>query len=156
MYIPYVSETMGRPVVPGGAGGAMASPDFGRSVNPISTMERGRLYPPNNTGTPWFSDLPTALQWILQQPLILRSHVWVSISFLLFHWQDFLKHVKKMLENCRSSKYLSHTMVQLNNIGRCLNFVSFYSIEPRKFDCHIKQWSKRGSMEQSRKLHPCT
>ena len=26
-----------RPVVPGGAGGAMAPPDFGRSVNPIST-----------------------------------------------------------------------------------------------------------------------
>ena len=25
-----------RPVVPGGAGGAMASPDFGKSVNPIS------------------------------------------------------------------------------------------------------------------------
>ena len=26
-----------RPVVPGGAGGAMAPPDFDRSVNPIST-----------------------------------------------------------------------------------------------------------------------
>ena len=35
-----------RGVVPGGAGGAMAPPDFGRSVNPIST--RGdRLCPPN-------------------------------------------------------------------------------------------------------------
>ena len=33
-------------VVPRGAGGAMALPDFGRSVNPIST--RGdRLWPPN-------------------------------------------------------------------------------------------------------------
>ena len=49
-----------RPVVPGGAGGAMAPPDFGRSVNPIST-KGGRLCPPNNTGTPGFSDLPTAL-----------------------------------------------------------------------------------------------
>ena len=38
----------------------MASPDFDRSVNPIST-EGGRLCPPNNTGTPGFSDLPTAL-----------------------------------------------------------------------------------------------
>ena len=38
----------------------MAPPDFGRSVNPISA--RGaRLCPPNNTGTPRFSDLPTAL-----------------------------------------------------------------------------------------------
>ena len=40
-----------------GAGGA---PIFGRSVNPIST--RGsREYPPNNTGTPGFSDLATGL-----------------------------------------------------------------------------------------------
>ena len=37
-----------RPVVPGGAGGAMAPPNFGRSVNPIST-KGGRLCPPNNT-----------------------------------------------------------------------------------------------------------
>ena len=50
-----------RPVVPGGAGGAMASPYFGRSLNPISTRG-GSLCPPNNTGTPGFSDLPTALQ----------------------------------------------------------------------------------------------
>ena len=34
--------------------------DFGRSVNPIST-KGGRLCPPYNTGTPGFSDLPTAL-----------------------------------------------------------------------------------------------
>ena len=51
---------MYRPVVPGGAGGAMALPNFGRSVNPIST-KGDRLYPPNNTGAPGFSDLPTAL-----------------------------------------------------------------------------------------------
>ena len=38
-----------------GAGGAI-----GRSVNPISTRV-GRLCPPNNTGTPGFSDLPPAL-----------------------------------------------------------------------------------------------
>ena len=49
-----------RSVVPGDAGGAIAPPDFGRSVNPISTM-RGRLCPPNNTGTPGLSGLPTAL-----------------------------------------------------------------------------------------------
>ena len=36
---------MCRGVVPGGAGGGMAPPDFGRSVNPISTR-RGRLCPP--------------------------------------------------------------------------------------------------------------
>ena len=49
-----------RPVVPWGAGGAMALPEFGRSVNLIST-KGGRLCPPNNTGTPGFSDLPTAM-----------------------------------------------------------------------------------------------
>ena len=31
-----------RPVVPGGAGGTMAPPDFGRLVNPVST-KGGRL-----------------------------------------------------------------------------------------------------------------
>ena len=46
---------------PGVAGGATASPDFGRSVDPIST-KGGRLCPANNTGTPGFSDLPTALR----------------------------------------------------------------------------------------------
>ena len=49
-----------RGVVPGGDGSAMAPPDLGRSVNPIS-IRGGRLRPPNNTGTPEFSDLPTAL-----------------------------------------------------------------------------------------------
>ena len=60
------SEYNTRPVVvPGGAGGAMASPDFARSVNPIST-KGDRLCPPNNTGTPGFSDLPTALSIIVK------------------------------------------------------------------------------------------
>ena len=50
-----------RGVVPRGAGGAtMAPPDFGRSVNPIST--RGdRLCPRTTTGTLGFSDLSTTL-----------------------------------------------------------------------------------------------
>ena len=52
---------MFRPVVPEGAGDAMAPPDFGRTVKPIST-KGGRLCTPNNTGTPGFSDLPTALR----------------------------------------------------------------------------------------------
>ena len=38
----------------------MAPPGFGRSVFPNSTRV-GKLCPPNNTGTPGFSDLPTAL-----------------------------------------------------------------------------------------------
>ena len=39
----------------------MAPTDFDRLVNLIST-KGGRLYPPNNTGIPGFSDLPTALK----------------------------------------------------------------------------------------------
>ena len=49
-----------RPVVPGCAGCAIAHPYFGRSVNPISI--RGTAYADLiTTGTPGFSDLPTAL-----------------------------------------------------------------------------------------------
>ena len=49
-----------RGVIPGGARGAMAPQDFDRSVNPIST--RGADYAHLiTTGTPEFSDLPTAL-----------------------------------------------------------------------------------------------
>ena len=50
-----------RPFVPGGAVGAMVPPDFGRSVSPIST-KGGKLCPPNNTGIPRFSGLPTDLE----------------------------------------------------------------------------------------------
>ena len=56
----YISSMYYRGVVPGGAGGAMALPDFGRSVNPMST--RGTDYAHLiTTGTPGFSDFPTAL-----------------------------------------------------------------------------------------------
>ena len=54
---PLEIEMDGRPVVPGGA----MAPD--RSVNPIST-KGGRLCPPNNTGTPGFSDIPTILDGV--------------------------------------------------------------------------------------------
>ena len=67
-----------RSVVPGGAGGAMASPDFGRSVNPIST-KGGRLCPQNNTGTPRFSDLPTALYFHADLP---------SVPFFTVSWKS--------------------------------------------------------------------
>ena len=58
MAMPMPLNAFSRGVVPGGAGGAMAPPDFGRSVKPT---KGGRLCPPNNTGTHGFSDLPTAL-----------------------------------------------------------------------------------------------
>ena len=53
-------DLLTRGVVPGGAGGATTPPDFGRSVNPNST--KGTDYAHLiTTGTPRFSDLPTAL-----------------------------------------------------------------------------------------------
>ena len=42
----YIKLAISRPVVPGCAGCAMAHPDFGRSVNPISPKS-DRLRPPN-------------------------------------------------------------------------------------------------------------
>ena len=45
-----------KPIIPGGAGGAMVPPHFSRS----NSTKGGRLCPPNNNGTPGFSDLPTA------------------------------------------------------------------------------------------------
>ena len=66
----------GRGVVLGGAGGFMAPPDFGRSVNPIST--RGTDFALLiTTGTPGFSDLLTALTYVInsQKPDIRLSHM---------------------------------------------------------------------------------
>ena len=50
-------------VVPGGAGGAMAHPDFGRSVNPTYFNQGGGTDYVHllTTGTPRFSNLPSAL-----------------------------------------------------------------------------------------------
>ena len=50
-----------RGVVPGDSGGALAPPDFGRLVKPISTRGKDNAHL-ISTGTPGFSDLPTALQ----------------------------------------------------------------------------------------------
>ena len=41
-----------RGFVPGGGGGAMAPPYFGREVKSFSTRGEGSLYPQNNTGPP--------------------------------------------------------------------------------------------------------
>ena len=57
-----------RAVVSGDAGGALAPLKFGSYVNPIPTRG-GRLCPPNKTGTPGNSDLPTALLSTLAEVL---------------------------------------------------------------------------------------
>ena len=54
------TETIPRPVASGGAGGALAPPVFGQSVNPIST--RGADYAHHSTTSPpGFSNLATGL-----------------------------------------------------------------------------------------------
>ena len=47
---------------PGGAEGSMATPDFGRSVNPISTKRRDYAHL-ITTGTPGFPELLTVLKY---------------------------------------------------------------------------------------------
>ena len=56
-----------RPVGAGGAGGTMASPDFGRLVNPVSARGGGQIMPTILLPSPGFSDLPTALYMVSTQ-----------------------------------------------------------------------------------------
>ena len=49
-------------VVPGGAGDAMTPPEFGRSVNPISTRRTDYAHL-ITTGTPGFPELLTVLKY---------------------------------------------------------------------------------------------
>ena len=59
-YVPTTIYTRARPVASGGAGGAIVSPVFGQTVNPIST--RGADYAHHSTTSPpGFSDIATAL-----------------------------------------------------------------------------------------------
>ena len=85
-----------RGVVPGGAGGAMAPPDFGRSVNSIST--RGdRLCPPNYYLHPRIfipSDGPVLLK---------RGAVWSVLFCLLLKFRYFEK--RRLQEFDPSSTY---------------------------------------------------
>jgi hypothetical protein len=81
-----------RGVVSGGAEGAMALPDFGRSVNPISTKGEGANYAkPNDTGTSGFSELPSALIYTL------RNHQKLSRATKLMTVQMII--AEKWLDN---------------------------------------------------------
>ena len=71
---PYKIRTTGkgRPVVPVGAGDAMAPPDFGRSVNTISTRGWGQIMP--TTLLP----APPDFQKLLRPYCVQRSKVYVT------------------------------------------------------------------------------
>ena len=78
-----------RSVVPGGAGGAMASPDFGRSVNPISTSAGGRLCPPNYYWYPRifrYSDGPDIYDRVSQMAVQIFWHVQIMLQPFLKTW----------------------------------------------------------------------
>ena len=81
---------MYRPVVPGCAGCAMADPDFGRSVNPIST--RGdRLCPPNyywHTRIFRPSDGPAGAKYALHVQwlkYIIGVHIFIYFRYIHSH-----------------------------------------------------------------------
>ena len=78
----YTLTGLVRGVVPGGAGGAMAPPDFGRSVNPFS-IKGGKLCPPNDTGTLGFYDLPTAL--LVRKALLMRKSLRQNTATIYLH-----------------------------------------------------------------------
>ena len=101
----------------------MAPPDFARSVNPIST-KGGRLCPPNNTGTPGFSDLPTALLTLSISEtghcsIMKKYEIWIkqcSGQFLKFN--DHIKEGRKKGKGSDASptKLLAFDVVQYGNL----------------------------------------
>ena len=87
-----------RPVVPGGAEGAMAPPVFGRSVNPIST--RGTDYAHIITiGIPGFSVLPTAL--VNRRTPLGGNSTAVTFFSLIRPWNSCSTYLKKALLRSR-------------------------------------------------------
>ena len=65
---------LSRPVVPGGAGGAIASPDQ-LTLSQLEGVDYANQIT-SATGTPVFSDFPTALKYILgmiQQKTVLKN-----------------------------------------------------------------------------------
>ena len=61
VFLVLILKTQSRPVVPGGAGGAMAPPNFGRSINPISTKRAYYAHYITYSHPSGFSNLPKAL-----------------------------------------------------------------------------------------------
>ena len=127
-----------RPVVPEGAGLAMAPPDFGRSVNPIST--RGTDYAHLIiTGTSGFSHLPTALS--LRPPAsfglydALVDHGSLNMWMWLLCWTYELDHI--WLENrYRNPWYVLESHDRESNQWRkkfqWLNYFMFWHINTVK------------------------
>ena len=105
----------------------MAPPDFGRSVNPIST-KGGRLCPPNITGTPRFSDLPTATSRVKQEDKekIQRKefaiHEWFARNQSLYLKAELKKKKKAKLSDDISDDDLDECDV-CNDFTICSNCI---------------------------------
>jgi hypothetical protein len=82
----------------------MAPPNFVRSVNPIST-KGGRLCPPNNTGTPGFSDLPTALS---RKKLSIPATALCTTETRLLSWGQLHTNVTWVIEFLNHVLYRRH------------------------------------------------
>ena len=89
-----LNPIMYKGLVPGDSGGAMAPPDFGRSVNPISTRE-DRLCPPNYYWHPRIfrpSDGPVSIVFFrleLTSALYFRLQTKIQQTKMLFTCQRF-------------------------------------------------------------------
>ena len=99
-------HTQGRPLVPECARCPMAHPDFGRSVSTRGTNYAHLI----TTGTPGFSDLPTALLycpissvWPPCLPPNWRRHLWILIiGANLTYWSSI--ELERIGTSHRSSK----------------------------------------------------
>ena len=81
----------------GGAGGPLALPIFGRSVNPIPTGV-GQIMPTITTGPPKVFHLPAPLQAIIKRRIFKKTFLWPkfnSNSIQNSNSPTFFKKVKK-------------------------------------------------------------
>ena len=117
--------------VPGGTRDAMTPPDFGKSVNPIST-KGGKVSPPNNTGTSRFSDLPTPLFTATSQAKQeekekiqrkeLEIHEWFARNQSLYLKAELKKKKKAKLSDDISDDDLDECDI-CNNFTICANCI---------------------------------
>ena len=115
-----------RGVVPGGTRDAIAPP--GKLVDPIST-KGGRLCPPNITGTPRFSDLPTTATSRAEQEekekiqrKELEIHEWFARNQSLYLKAELKKKKKAKLSDDISDDDLDECDV-CNNFTICSNCI---------------------------------
>ena len=113
--MPMPLNAFSRGVVPGGTGGPWLPQILADQSNLPLPRGGGRLCPPNNTGTPGFSDLPAALWLLMQQQAVgffcmKTNGLW---QFLLENMHKFcmkkLKVVSLFLSIWRNHWFVIHS-----------------------------------------------